>query len=323
MIALLSLVFLPLLAHADDCSSLDVRTGLSPQTEMHFMLPQDQDDSSFCASFAMADLFSMDLDTPISPYDIAYATHSLSPHFPAVGTGTLLKGGPGANAESILEALQMRNIGLCKNEAMPATNNEFLRAGKPFTQQMGELESIRYTLSLEYGPEELRDFFAERQCQLAASFHLGLPAKELVKIIATHSGEELVHILARAALVACKDHRIPMPQGVRIFRQHASKKEKIHDLVDAHLSKGRPVGWSTDSKRFMKNQSPGSHAMSIVGRKLVGKRCMYVVRNSWGHWCQSLKPHLQANCSLREGTFLITREELNKWSTYGIFTLAH
>lgn len=65
-----------------------------------------------------------------------------------------------------------------------------------------------------------------------------------------------------------------------------------------------------------RNDAAGGHAMTILGRRPQGGKCLYVVRNSWGYSCDAYKEPFRTHCALRAGTFLIAREQLDAWAEY-------
>lgn len=125
---------------------------------------------------------------------------------------------------------------------------------------------------------------------------------------------------------ACPREPVSVPLIPRTFYANADSptaardRKAALDEIDDALSRGRIAGLAYDAGHFAPmppNTRPGDgqHASVIAARKLIGGKCRYLIRNTWGKdSCSAYKPAFRRHCE--KGDIWVTREEIGAALTY-------
>lgn len=119
-----------------------------------------------------------------------------------------------------------------------------------------------------------------------------------------------------------------LPDALYLANSYPEFEEKIrrgffdrgsaHDLVFRHIDEaldhGRAASVSFNVNSLVPlepgdDPNDGDHAAVIAARKMIGGRCHYFLRNSYGEDC-GYRPGLKARCELKQGGVWLTDEEM-------------
>ena len=112
----------------------------------------------------------------------------------------------------------------------------------------------------------------------------------------------------------CEGKRVKALTKFDIIYKNKLRNKKIATVLDEALdSSSMPtIGINTS---FFTNSSSvpgghGPHSMMVVARRMVGKKCEYLVRNSWGRGCSFYQPEIKAKCDAERGAFWMDEDQL-------------
>ncbi len=294
---------------ADDCN-VDIREHFSPELKEYFTHPHDQSNSGFCHAFVAADLFSVALGQPVSPYDIGFAAaeyvnKKAEPKVPDLGQNSLNRGGPPVSIYDDLHAVLSRGIGVCGFNEMPAAYKNWVQGWSSFTESMSQLYAVRKVVQVG-GDEQGNP--TEIDCRLGVQAfmpELSLPA--IVEILQKAGDKNFVDVAAELAKKSCKN-RLPVRNSLEqyFFNTDKTSPKESKSIINDILSKGFPLAVLLDEKMLTGNKKDQDrHFLTLIGKKRVGSRCMYVLRNSWGIGCKAYSETYGQFCDPKSGTLMI------------------
>ncbi len=149
---------------------------------------------------------------------------------------------------------------------------------------------------------------------------------EQIREIADHTSLTAAQFYYREINRVCNDgtREENLPWEIKV--EYPKGKGGILGTIASTLAKNKPVGINYQTKVYNTNGRNGNHASIIVGKKMHNERCVFIVRNTYGHCscndgrdeqthgggCSEMPHNYNENidCDSESGHMLIPTDEL-------------
>lgn len=319
----------------ESCTTVDIADKLGPVRNQT---------AGTCYAFTAVDLMNYDSPNRYSALHLATkldqvlrSPTKVCPEDPEPGPYTTFDYIGGFHGGFIHQTIKIgMNQGLCPESNLPSTEGslkkDYLRVLAYYQGTINECELPVNTNStkfddlrraIEQGPR-FASVFVQDELQ---RMYPGLPASTIETFAdQSRSSDELVKKLT---FEACKGKlQTDVPPGktpanvkninnmTRVDCQRTfddAGRYKMLEEINRNLTSGRPTGVSYITGGLIqppKEKTHGFHAGIVAGRKWIGGKCQYLVRNSWGpDW--KVPAGLKANSSSKHpGYFVATEQEV-------------
>lgn len=309
-------------ANADDCGSIDVRDNMPAAIKERFMTPSEQGNVGWCFAYAAADLLSQATGDSVSAlYTSAAYVNDLNgverwTRHIFEGKHAIDDGG------SIdLSIRQMQKLGrYCPEKSIHSIGYldlSFAMDGSNYIMRSIGTDSL-----LQY-----LDNYRQNKCTgvcaavldnlITAYIPLADPAKIKAYALANASinmDQLFFNILDQNCDSMQKFNKeFAVNSFSRGSASHSDMLRLVSDHVDQALEAGSVVGISYHAHyvtaKAPQNIFSDSHASSVVARKKSGDVCYYLVRNSWGSFCDYLPGII---CEQAQGAYWVSQQKLNQ-----------
>lgn len=320
----------------ESCGSVDIADGLGPVRNQT---------AGTCYAFTAVDLMNYNNPQRYSALHLATKMEQklrsptkACPSDPEPGPYTTFDFIGGFHGGFIHRSIETgMTEGLCPETVLPSSDGvlkkDYLRVLAYYQGVIGECEIPKDSKSTNF--DDLRKALedgtrfssAPVQAELTRMYPTLAPATIETLAASSSNSDELVKKLT---LEACSGHtqtNVPpgkRPANIKNFNNMTRRgcaprtfddagRYTMMDEINRALSESRPIGISYITGGLIqppKEKSHGFHAGIVAGRKWVGGKCQYLVRNSWGpDW--RVPAGLKANSSGRHpGYFVVTEQEL-------------
>jgi hypothetical protein len=329
----------------ETCSEVDITDGLGPVRNQT---------AGTCYAFTAVDLMNYNNPTRYSALHLATKMEQVlrsstksCPNDPEPGPYTTFDYIGGFHGGFTHRTIEVgMNEGLCPESVLPSSEGvlkkDYLRVLAYYQGVIGECELPRDTKSTNF--DDLR-----RALDASTQFSSNTVQAELRRMYPSltpttietlagqsRSSDELVKKLTLEACTGQTQKNIPpgkSPQNIKNFnnmtRSNCKRtyddqgRYKMLDTINRNLVAGTPIGVSYITGGLIqppKAKSHGFHAGIVAGRKWIGGKCQYLVKNSWGpDW--KVPAGLKANSSSRHPGYFIASEQELLEHVYGTTTI--
>ena len=242
---------------------------------------RDQGETGWCDFFSTADLLSFKTGQTISA---SYLGHLLSP----TGEG-------GSDTAAINKAIG--RFGLCREKTMPSNGimRSYVDELKDLNDRARRAKLTGADPSCFFADGILGRFPTQNLRDLTNALLQGVDDKGSIvdlQIASTSIGEKdfttQPSIVQHLALKQCEGDRAllaKMATAVHLESlSHSTPRAQRFQKIDELLTKGQPINIAYDFDSLIKGDKSisANHWSTVVGRKMIGGSCKYLVRNSWG-----------------------------------------
>jgi hypothetical protein len=229
-----------------------------------------------------------------------------NPHVPKLkefGEDILLNGGYGLNPTNAINYLKNNKLDVCNMDSISDYKSWEAAANQlKVRNAIFEIEKVRQAFRIGddislYLPENCR--YQIQDILKSSNF------EEITETIGRLNDKTLIAITKELVKSNCKEP-IPIPEKLKVFWVENNKKTKITSDIDESLSRNLPVGIILPMKEIHRDEENNDfHVVTILGKKMIGGKCSYIARNSWGIGCKAYNEKYQGHCNAKQGIFYL------------------
>ena len=177
------------------------------------------------------------------------------------------------SAVQIEEALEtVIHNGICSQNKIPVRfstqSGEFLRTKSALDQL------YRYYTSQSNNDDENQCESLHEQVQVNGIFNQ-------IGDIANRTSISASEFYYQTISTICNEREEELPWEIKV--EYPDDERNILETIASTLGQSKPVGINYQRKVYNTNGRNGNHASIIVGQKMNNNKCVFIVRNTYGH----------------------------------------
>lgn len=308
-----------------NCNSVDLSNKPPFNTT-----PYIQNGTGWCASYTAADMISyhenIRLNTNIAASPTAVAFEAWYRYRDRSNQNALREEGSREETTEVSnigpvqieEALEtVIHYGICSQNKIPVRfstqSGEFLRTKSALDQL------YRYYTLQSNNDDENHCASLDEQVQVNGIFNQ-------IRDIANHTSISASEFYYQTINSICNEREEELPWEIKVVSSKPKTEVSILETIASTLGQSKPVGINYQKTVYETDGKDGLHASIIVGQKVHNNKCVFIVRNTYGHCncndtsnneqvtrnCTEMprKYNKNISCDSASGHMLIPRDEL-------------